>query len=137
MQLLVNWLANLLAVEKTTFVFMAVLCSGGALLIRSMLENQLMALVFYPIFMLLSLLFLTGLQLFDVFPAHSAQDWFKPALISTICGNGLGVIVAVFLLQGVEDATAKLETMDTRKPRSKGRSQDRLAAIKHGSPRRA
>jgi hypothetical protein len=93
--MLYQWLANLLAIEKSTFMVICLLCSGGAMLLKSLLDEPLMSLVFYPVFVVLSLISYALLATFTVIPPTDNGVWMKSMAIAAFCGNLIGIIVVL------------------------------------------
>jgi hypothetical protein len=129
MQLLINWLANVLAIDKSMVMALCVCSSLGALFLRSTLENPLAAFIFYPIIAIMSLLVQAMLITADLV---DKADWFKCFLISGMCGNCLGVVVAIVLMGKLEEASERMATGAPAPTRPRGgrrAAQERRARI--------
>ena len=103
--MLYQWLANLLAIEKSTVMVICLLCSGGAVLVKSLLDEPVMSLVFYPVFVVLSLLSYAVLNTVTEIPPTDNGVWMKSMAIAAFCGNLIGIIVVLaFANKAADDA---------------------------------
>ena len=113
--MLANWISTLLAIDKSTVVAIGALCMLGALVLRTQLEDPMIAFAFQPVLMIISVILYAILQATGAIQPIIMTDWIKGIMVSAMIGNGVGIGLVLLGSALLLEKAATIETELTRK----------------------
>ncbi len=94
---LVKHLSNIYAMDSSSLIVIALLCAASAHVLKDFMVNPIMVIFVYPVVFLFSVLFQYGFIQAELYQLKKIDQWLMWTVISTICGNVVGIVaVAAF-----------------------------------------
>ena len=134
--MLANWLSSLLSVDKGTVIAIATLCVLGALVLRTQLEDPMIAFAFQPLLTLIGVIIYAVMQAAGVIQPIIMTDWIKGILVAAMMGNGLGIGLVLLGAALLLEKASSVETALTRK-QAAGATTAMPKRVARRSPREA
>jgi hypothetical protein len=94
---LVKHLSNIYAMDGSSLAVIAILCAVSAYVLKDFMANPVMVIFVYPVVFLFSVLFQYGFIQAELYQLKKIDQWLMWTVISTICGNVVGIILVAAL----------------------------------------
>lgn len=101
MNALTQHIQNILAIDGSSLIVMAVLCGAASYVLKEYLTNPIMVIFVFPILLLFSVLAQYLFIYLELYPTKKLDQWLMWTIMSSILGAiaGIGLVAGISVLR--------------------------------------